>query len=183
MERLRSDAQCWNDLLFISGGKLELSKCSFHVLRFSFRSDGTPIPNKDLPPPIQLRDSATGMLIEVTALSSTDPHKILGHWKAPAGNGAKQLKEIVTKANSIGHLIATGPFSRYGAKSVYNAKYIACLRYVLPQCFFSGAQLKASEKRSMPRIIAKCGFLRTTSQALLFAPSEYAGGGFRQNLV
>ncbi|MFM8621857.1 MAG: hypothetical protein ACKOB3_00515, partial [Holophagaceae bacterium] len=31
LEQLQHDAQTWNDLLFTSGGKLELNKCSFHV--------------------------------------------------------------------------------------------------------------------------------------------------------
>jgi hypothetical protein len=42
---LAHDAQLWNDLLFVSGGKLELSKCSFHVLQFKFSADGTPTPH------------------------------------------------------------------------------------------------------------------------------------------
>lgn len=175
---IQQDAQYWNDLLFISGGKLELSKCSFHVLRFDFQSDGTPRPSRDLPPPLILQDAVSGAPIEVSALPIDTPHKILGHWKAPAGSGAKQLKHLSTKAVSVSTLIYTGPFSRHGAKLVYRAKYVSFLSFVLPQCTFTPTQLKKAERVSMPRIIAKCGFFRKTSYALLFAPTDYAGGGF-----
>lgn len=179
LKRLQQDAQCWNDLLFISGGKLEISKCSFHVLSFKFQPDGKPFPSKDLPPPIQLRDAINGESIAVSALPPEQPHKILGHLKAPVGNGNHQLRAIIAKANSVSRLIASGPFSRYGAKAVYVAKYIAGLQYVLPQCFFSPTQLKKAQRQSMPPIIAKCGFFRNTSHAILYAPQEFAGGGFR----
>ena len=42
------DAQLWNDLLYCSGGRLELPKCSFHALCFTFKPDGTPIPGLTL---------------------------------------------------------------------------------------------------------------------------------------
>lgn len=83
LERLRHDAQLWNDLLFISGGKLELAKCSFHVLRFAFQPDGTPKPIFETPPPIQLTDSITQAPIEIQGLRADEPHRTLGHWKAP----------------------------------------------------------------------------------------------------
>jgi len=37
-ERMQHDAQLWNDLLFCSGGRLELGKCSFHILHFQFKA-------------------------------------------------------------------------------------------------------------------------------------------------
>jgi hypothetical protein len=150
MAMLQRDAQCWNDLLFISGGKLELSKCSFHVLRFDFKPDGTTKPSQHLPPPLLLTDSVPGSQIEVAALFPIAPHRILGHWKAPVGPNLKQRKEITTKANTTSQLIATGPFTRYGAK------YVGGLTFVLPQCFFSpSTQLLKSEKQSMPRVDCK----------------------------
>ena len=40
---MRSDAQLWNDLLWASGGALELPKCTYHVLDYAFTADGAPI--------------------------------------------------------------------------------------------------------------------------------------------
>ena len=61
MDNMQHDAQAWNDLLWCSGGKLELPKCSYQVLRFSFKPNGAHllIPTKQL----QIQDAKNGQLI------------------------------------------------------------------------------------------------------------------------
>ena len=39
---VKHDAQLWHDLLWSSGGKLELSKCGFHIMYYDFDSDELP---------------------------------------------------------------------------------------------------------------------------------------------
>ncbi len=41
---MQHDAKLWNDLLWISGGLLELDKCSYHHLHFDFNADGNASP-------------------------------------------------------------------------------------------------------------------------------------------
>ena len=41
--RMQHDAQLWNDILWSSGGKLELSKCGYHTSYYIFNPDGTPV--------------------------------------------------------------------------------------------------------------------------------------------
>jgi len=178
MSNLRHDAQCWNDLLFISGGKLELSKCSFHILEFEFDPNGTPRCRSNCPQPISLLDSVTARSIDIPALPSTAPHKILGHWKAPAGQATTQLGAIKSKAKATSILLATSPVSRYGAKLGYMGKYVAALRYVLPQCHFPVTVLRKAERSSLPAIISKSGFSSKTAHELLFTPTSMGGGGF-----
>ena len=178
LKQLEKDAQRWNDLLFISGGKLELSKCSYHLLEFTFQPDGTPKITTTIHPPISIRDSVTQDLIQISALSSLTPHKTLGHWKAPAGNSRTQLLTIQHQTRTISHLIATAPIPRYGTKRAYHGKYVASLRYILPQCHFDHQLLRQAEKPSMSLLIRKSGFSSKTSQALLYTPTTMGGGGF-----
>jgi hypothetical protein len=116
---LARNAQLWNDLLFISRGKLELSKCSFHVLQFKYKPDGTPFPQLDEPPPITLCDSVTNDSITIKGLCADIPLKTLGHWKSPAGKPNKQLQEINKKSLLTSMLIVTAPLPRHGAKMTY----------------------------------------------------------------
>jgi hypothetical protein len=111
--RMQSDAQKWNDLLWCTGGKLELTKCSFHVLWFEFKPNGTPVSILDPPEhPIALRDSESGEMVSIQPKSSSDPHKTLGHWKAPSKHNNKtQLQNLATKAQRTTLLIATGTLS------------------------------------------------------------------------
>ena len=178
LTKAQHDTQLWNDLLFTSGGKLELSKCSYHVLRFSFTADGTPQVNTSSTPPLTIIDSVTHNAVQVGPLTSYAPHKTLGHWKAPAGNSTTQLRVIMSKMKTISLRISTSSLSRFGARLAYHAIYVSTLRYVLPQCHISATKLRQAEKKSLPSLYAKCGFSRKTPQALLFAPRAYGGGGF-----
>ena len=43
LQAAQKNAQLWTNLLHASGGALELSKCSFHLLRWSFSISGAPV--------------------------------------------------------------------------------------------------------------------------------------------
>jgi hypothetical protein len=49
----------------------------------------------------------------------------------------------------------------------------------LPLSHFSSSELHALESKSLPAMIAKCGFNRNTSRKVLYGPSRLNGGGFR----
>jgi hypothetical protein len=180
VQRMERDAQTWNDLLWCSGGKLELPKCSFHTLSFISSPDGSVKPDHDpYQPPIKLLDSETGNTIPITPKSSKDPHRTLGHWKAPADNKqSKQLRALISKASTISTLIHLANVSRFGATIAYHGIYIQTLKYVLPQCFFDTTTLQKAERKTTPHIVAKCGYNRTTSTAIRYAPLHHAGCGF-----
>jgi len=117
-------------------------------------------------------------MITIHPLSAATPHKTLGHWKAPTGTSTTQLRAIKTKAKQLSVLIATSPIPRYGARLAYIAKYVASLRYVLPQCHFNPKTLRKAERQSMHSIISKCGFSSRSPHAILFTPTWCGGGGF-----
>ena len=42
-DMMKEDAQLWHDLLWITGGKLELPKCGYHIIYYyDFNNDGVP---------------------------------------------------------------------------------------------------------------------------------------------
>jgi len=179
MDNMQKDAQTWNDLLWCSGGKLELPKCSYHVLRFNFAPNGKPIADLTIPDKIlQIRDAENGLLIPIPAKQADNPHKTLGHWKSPvSNNNPTQLNALATKAKQTTMLIATGAFSRHGAELAYHGVYVSSLKYVLPQCFFSHNKLAKTESQTASTLLSKMGFNRHTPCALRYAPKWYAGCG------
>ena len=177
---MQRDAQAWNDLLWCTGGKLELPKCSFHTLHFTFLPNGTP--KAALAPissQIQVTDAATGEAIQIPPKRADDPHKTLGHWKSPADHLQKQqLAALTTKANSITTLISISQLTRFGATLAYHGIYVPSMKYVLPQCFFEEKVLDRAERQSLPPLIAKSGYNRNVATQLRYAPLSYAGCGF-----
>jgi len=180
LTRMQEDAQLWNDLLFCSGGQLELSKCSFHVLHFNFLPNGKPVPSKSIyPNTIKLRDPITNVQVPITSLPAHCPHKTLGHYKSPVeAPTSKHLVHLSSIAKQTSLLISTSPITRAGALLAYHTVYVPRIKYSLPQSFFTTPKLQKAQRPSMGPIIAKCGFNRHAPHAVLFASPRYAGAGF-----
>jgi hypothetical protein len=98
--RMEEDAQLWNDLLWSSGGKLELPKCSYHVIYYDFESSGVPIMRHRHNFSLDLKD-AHNQSIPITPHNIYQPHKTLGHYKAPAGQNKTQFAKSLSKAKEI----------------------------------------------------------------------------------
>jgi hypothetical protein len=177
---MEQDAQAWNDLLWCSGGKLELPKCSFHALHFTFKPNGAPKPVLTASSTaIHVIDAATSASIPIPPKRSNDPHKTLGHWKAPADPSCTaQLSALTAKARQLATHLTLSQLSRYGSTLAYHGLYIASLKYALPQCFFADHVLDRAESKSIPTIIAQCGYNRNIALSLRYAPLSYAGCGF-----
>lgn len=177
-QQMTRDAQIWNDLLYCSGGKLELSKCSFHLLHFDFLPSGRPIPAlNSYSETIQLVDAVTQEPTSITSKRVFEPHKTLGHYKSPARNKL-DIVELQTKARRLATLIAVSPITRQGARLAYHTVFVPTIRYTLPQSFHTRSTLDTAQAAIHSRIIAKCGYNRHMARAVIYAPMCYAGGEF-----
>eukprot|EP00957_Ditylum_brightwellii_P132673 10116495-Ditylum_brightwellii.AAC.1 len=79
------DAQLWSDLLWVSGGLLELEKCSYHYLHFDFKLNRRPVPSIAVSlDHMKLIRVKTGDAVDFPYKSVFNPHKTLGHYKALA---------------------------------------------------------------------------------------------------
>ena len=79
------DAQRWNDVLHRSGGALNLGKCSYHFMKYTFTVDGLPqLQSGKFGPTvtIQLHDQEHATA-ELKQLSNFASHKTLGVHKSP----------------------------------------------------------------------------------------------------
>jgi hypothetical protein len=177
LNKMKHDAQLWHDLLWCSGGMLELPKCSYHFLYFDYKPDGTPLPRGGQVGPSLSIKSPTNDDVDIPAKSVFDTHKTLGHYKAPAGTSKTQLLKIQTKQSHLSQCLASSPANATQAQSFYHTIYLPSI-YVLGQSFLDPDKLDQAEKKSMPTIFAKCGYNRNTHRSLLYGPTDYCGGGF-----
>lgn len=117
---MTQDAQLWNDLLFQSGGMLELPKCSFHLLHFNFRSEGSPKPMAYSPDkyPIQVIDSMTGKTISIKPMQISVAHQTLGHYKAPAESASLLTAFIRSNAVASGLAVSYLPVFRIAGRTL-----------------------------------------------------------------
>jgi hypothetical protein len=84
---MQHDAQLWSNLLWLSGGLLELPKCSYHHLHFDFDPTGKPsMRGGHVAEQIMLSDIQTGDKIPITSKSVFSP---MIHWDTNAHLPAK----------------------------------------------------------------------------------------------
>ena len=177
LQRMQHDAQLWNDLLWTSGGKLELPKCGFHAIYYKFDTHGLPVMVHQTHQSITIVN-AHGAQVPIKEKNIYTPRKNLGHYKAPAGQYKVQTDKILEKARQLADAIAKCDIQRSDAKLLYDSVFRPAVEYPIPQSFLSRKQLQHIERKSLPQIFAKCGFMRNTHRKILFGPEALGGGGF-----
>ena len=169
LSMMQDNAQLWSDLLWCSGGKLELPKCGYHVIYYDFESNGIPKMRYQQGHTITLNDSH-GEPIPVTPKNVFKPRKNLGHFKAPAGTSVTQHDEIMKKARSISNAIMRTGVTRDKTRMLYELVYRPAIEYTIPQSFLTKKQLSDIEKKNLPKLYVKCGYNRNTARAILQGP-------------
>jgi exonuclease III len=180
-QHVAHDAQVWTNLLSASGGALELSKCSYHYLKWGFAEHGAPVlmPIRDIPE-IKVRDPQTYQTHVLTKLSPYEAHKTLGYYKEPAGNQKKQYRTLLEKSNNNTQFLWKSNITPREAKIFYQSVYLPSMEYALPMSYLQRQQLDRIQKKAMSIIVPKCGYARTTKRAIIYGPVRSGGAGFRQ---
>lgn len=176
--KITQDAQLWHDLLFVSGGKLELPKCGYHLVYYNFDDAGIPHmrvtePNKS----VTLKHN-NGTDVQIKAKSIFQSRNNLCHHKSPGGDRSIQASKAEEIALSIVDSMSKCNCTRTEIRMIYNTVFKPSLEYTLGQSFLSKKQLNSIKRKTLPKIKAMCGFNRNTSKAIMEAQIELSGGGF-----
>ena len=139
---LRHSAQAWANVLGVSGGALELSKCSVHVAAWDFTVQGAPVlrTDNDRYSNITVVDPTSGTESKLLYLSPYTAHKTLGHHKEPAGSQGKQFEALLNKSTGATAFLDSCSLSRSEAWTYYYACYLPSTGYPLANCYFTNQQ-------------------------------------------
>jgi hypothetical protein len=183
---LQSNAQTWADLLGASGGALELSKCSCHVMAWKFSVQGDPVlfhVGPSMSQPIIVTDPMSQAHHAVEILSPYTAHKTLGHYKEPAGTQHAQYRQLLEKSDSSTAFMWKCEMTPLEASTYYYACNLPSVGYPLSCSSLSFQQLDKIQRKAMKIIVAKCGYNRNTKREILYGPLEYGGANFRHLYV
>ena len=182
MHKLRHNAQAWADLLGASGGALELSKCSCHLMEWKFGKSGDPVlvgTRPSVHSPVAVRDPLTQEEQVLTFLSPYTAHKTLGHYKEPAGTQREQYRNLWQKSDKKTEFIWKCHLTPKEAWTYYYACYLPSIGYPLACSSLTYAQLDRVQRTAMRIIVARCGFNRNTKREIIYGPMAYGGANFR----
>lgn len=165
---MRTDAQLWSKLLWISSSHLELPKCLYHQIYFDFLSNGTPAmqPGK-VTEQFLITDPKTGLEIPITSKSFLITHKMLGHYCAPACTSKTQLKALQSKSKLMAKQASSNPMNSCTALTFYQNIYLKSIGFVLPCSFFTPQQLHYVHSPTAHVFAPKCSYNRNTSLNIL----------------
>ena len=181
MTQAQSNATTWAKLLGASGGALELSKCSYHVVFWKFSIQGAPVLTnmKNEIPSLTVLDPYTEQPCDLEYLNTYQAHKTLGHYKEPAGIQAEQFKQLKQKSDSITEFLWSCPLSRAEAWTYYTACYLPSVSYPLTSSHLTTKQLTTIQRKAMAIIIPRCGFNRNMHRSIVYGPQHLGGAAFR----
>jgi hypothetical protein len=173
------DAQEWHDILHASGGALELPKCTYQLLSWTFNKEGQPFAQGITATNGIRVDTSASQYQQIPEVSAHTAHKTLGHYKDPAGNQRRQLQVLLDKSNLAAAFVGKSPLSREEAWTYYFAIYLPSVGYPLPNCYFTKPELDRIQLKFMSTIIAKCGYNRKTKREIIYGPAHLGGANFR----
>jgi len=180
LQRMRYDAQLWNDLLWTSGGELELNKCSYQVMNWEFTTIGEPsLQAGKVGEPIVLSSGDRASVYTLDSTSAYSAYKTLGHFKAPSGNQTRQYQELKVKADKMAAFLQCSSLDRKEAWTFYFAIFLPSIGYPLANSTLAHKECDQIQRRAFRAIVSKCGFNRNTAKAILYGPIALGGANFR----
>eukprot|EP00957_Ditylum_brightwellii_P057997 4398107-Ditylum_brightwellii.AAC.1 len=167
---MQQDIQLWALLLWLTGTLLELQKCSYHVIHFDFKEDGTPQLQTQPPDtPLWLKQANTENDITITYKLVYNPHKTLGHYKAPAGTSKVQATILMEKAEKYACNVKKSSLNQHEAWMYHTRCYLKLLGYVLGQTLFPKHALENIDRPSTRTFASKCRATSDTQKLLQVA--------------
>jgi hypothetical protein len=181
LQETQQAIQWWEGLLHATGGKLELSKCFFYMQYWVFDQEGyaRALTPAEFPMKVIIMDSETGEPIELEVRDCSKSHKTLGALECPSGNYNDEALQICEKARGLGQRIATASLRPHEALLVKNTRVEPAVGYSLPVGAMSKEQAHKAQGVVVQPLLQALGFNATTPSAVVYAPLEIGGIGFR----
>jgi hypothetical protein len=175
MARMRHDAQLWHDILWTSGGALELTKCQFHLMSWNHTVHGDPILETGLSDQSIDLESPFGEKLCIRQLGCGQSYKTLGAFVEPLQHQQTQYRYLLNKGRLHTRLLSSSSCKYNHAWVYYFSVFLRSIGYGLPICHLTKNQLTEIQKPMTPVLLTKLGVCQNTSRHLCFLSSYYGG--------
>ncbi|KAI2497153.1 hypothetical protein MHU86_17356 [Fragilaria crotonensis] len=176
--RLEETAQTWEKLLSLSGGKLNLTKCSWYVLRWEWKN-GRPVIRKiqQDDPTIALTqgESTTTTTIKRNGLQQSS--RMLGVYLNPMGDFSDHLHMLKKKADDFSRSILSPRLTETDVAIFHRSIYIPSMRYSLAAIAVDEESLASVQTNVIKSMLQKFHLSSTIPTSLRHGPTELGGLG------
>ena len=153
-------AQWWENLLWSTGGELELSKCFFYIMHWYFDEKGQPHlalqeQLQRMKCEIQITESTTNRIADIKMLDCKTDHKTLGVICESKTAEAIWMKK---KSRCIATAARTSALSRTEGWAHYRQKWLPAMQYSLLATSLSPKQCATIETQNTHVYLNAVGF-------------------------
>ena len=170
-EAMQQSIRVWDEVLTFVRGELEMSKCKFCILDWTFDISDTPtLSNKK-----ETILSANNIKVHSQQLSPNDAIKYLEVVSQPNGNQEAITKHLRKEANLLSKTIALIYLPHYYAHIFHQYNVNPKLNYPLATMY--DEKINSIQRRIHPEVIASKGYNRKWPRELRYGHHQYCGLG------
>lgn len=174
-------AQRWEELLHITGGKLELSKCFYYSIFWKFDAEGVPqlVNPEEIEFPIRVQDSETRSEYAIKLKRCDEAHKTLGVMETPSGDYSAEHERLKIRAGNHANIIATSVRGYEETETYYYSIYIPSMRYSLVVGTLTEQKAQAIQSKVTQATLTGLGYNSRTPSEIVYGPKSLGGIGLR----
>jgi hypothetical protein len=183
---LSAAAQWWEQLLFSTGGQLELGKCLYYIMSWEFDEEGKPSlrPLASIPgTPITVESSAGTGHETIRHFDCTTSHKTLGVMENPSLNYEEEWSRLCDKVTALTSHLVVDPMYPGDASTMYSSILMPSVGYSLVAMSFDRDKMDNLNSRPLSLVLRQMGYNRSTPRAVVHGPAYYGGLGMQSFYV
>ena len=175
-KKIQRMASTWEKLLYVTGGKLELSKCFWTPITWQWRKGVAKMKNdKDSGCNLNLKDSESGHRITIPKISPAAAEKRLGIRYSLDGRWTQEYKHWKAFTAAYAQKVQKARLDRLGGYHSYATLWCARFRYSAPIVSFTIGQIEKIQKHVVGSSLAAAGYSSKMPRAVVFGPMEWGG--------
>ena len=178
IQMMRTTAQKWERLLYATGGALNLLKCFWYGIQWTFTDAGIPRMTKSTAddPNIQLTSGSDFQTYHtITRIEATKGMRTLGVRLAPDGNENEEYNHRLREATTMRDRLKRAPLNREQVGIGFRAIWKMKLQYPIGATCFTHKQCNKLQARYLPAFLSRMGINCTTATAVRHGPSSLGG--------
>jgi hypothetical protein len=175
--RLEKIAQTWEHLLYLSGGKLNLAKCSWFIVRWTW-TNGRPVIRPIMEKDRDVRVYHGNNAQDASKIKRTAPDestRMLGVLMNPLGNFGSHLKQLKKKADIFATRISSPRLTSSDISIFHRTTYVPSMRYALAAVAIDEEELSKVQSCIIPAILQKLNIQSTIPISIRHGPRKLGG--------
>ena len=180
IDRLTTVAQTWEHLLHLSGGKLNLSKCSWFVMYWEWEH-GRPRLRETTPLDrgvcLSQGSSMDGIKLPIRRTSLGESTKMLGVYLNPMGDFGHHLTVLKKKADMYASRLQSSRLTASDIRTFHRSIYIPSMRYSLSVLAINEEELGQIQARILRVMLQRMHVHGNLPTSIRHGPMEFGGLG------